>query len=58
MGYSQHMLAKAEHERMVRSVVTVSEYGEHLAKPKSNKRLLRLSHLWLMLTTFLHIVIK
>jgi hypothetical protein len=30
MDYSVHMVARAEHQRMVRSVPPVSEFGEHI----------------------------
>jgi hypothetical protein len=42
MDYSAHMIARAEHEQMVRSVPRVSEYGDHLL-PEHSHRLSRLA---------------
>jgi hypothetical protein len=58
MGYSQHMLARVEHERMVKSVPHISEFGEHLAQPERHVRLPRLSQVWVIVAALLHIAIK
>jgi len=34
MDYSQHMLARAEHDRIVKSLPSVPEYGYHLREGK------------------------
>jgi hypothetical protein len=56
MDYSVHMLARAEHNRTIRSLPTVPEYGYNLAEPKRSQRPLLV--LRLILTTILHFVIK
>jgi hypothetical protein len=56
MDYNAHMVARAEHERMVRSLPAVPEYGYNVAEPKSSNRPLMV--LRLILTTILHLVTK
>jgi hypothetical protein len=41
MDYNAHMIARAEHQHMVKSLPIVSEYGQHLSEPKHNQRHLR-----------------
>jgi hypothetical protein len=58
MDYSQHMLARAEHNRMIKSLPTVPEYGYNLVKDGIRKQRLPILRLRLILTTILHFVMK
>jgi hypothetical protein len=56
MDYNAHMIARAEHQHMVRSLPAVPEYGYHLTEPKHNQRLLR--RVSAILIALLHLVTR
>ena len=53
MDYSQHMLARAEYDRMVKSVPSVSEYASNQATPRRPLNLVRS-----ILMSIVHLVIR
>jgi hypothetical protein len=58
MDYSQHMLARAEHDRMVKSLPTIPEYGYHLRERKSGTGYRPLVWVRAIVITILNFVIK
>ena len=58
MDYSHHMIARAEHNRMVKSVPPVPEYGNHLHEYRNETRYRPLMWVRAIVITILHLVIK
>ena len=58
MDYSQHMLARAEHDRMVKSLPPIPEYGYHLRERKSGVDYHPLVWVRAILIAILNLVIK
>jgi hypothetical protein len=58
MDYSVHMLARAEHNQMVKSLPPVPEYGNHLRERKSGTGYRPLVWVRAIVITILHLVIK
>jgi len=58
MDYSVHMLARAEHERMVRSLPPVPEDDYYAVERKSRKWHLPVLSIRLLLAAILHLVTK
>ena len=58
MDYSQHMLARAEHDRMVKSLPSVPEYGYHLRKRKNGAGYRPIVWVRAIIITILHLVTK
>ena len=58
MDYSVHMLARTEHEQMVRSLPSVPEYGYHLAERKTLRQKLTAGWLRPILILVLHLLNK
>ena len=58
MDYSQHMLARAEHERMAKSVPKVPEYGYNVVEHRSRQRRLPTLRMRSILITILHLLTK
>ena len=58
MDYSQHMLARAEHDRMVKSLPPVPEYGYHLREGKSGTGYRPLVWVRAIVIAILNLIIK
>ena len=58
MDYSQHMLARAEHNQMVKSVPPVPEYGYHLQERKNGATYRPIVWVRAIVMAILNLVIK
>ena len=58
MDYSKHILARAEYERMVKSVPRVSEYDDHIQERKSGATYRPLAWVHAIVIAILNLVIK
>ena len=58
MDYSHHMIARAEHNQMVKSVPLVPEYGNHMQERKNGAGYRPFTWVHAIFITILHLVTK
>ena len=58
MDSSQHMLARAEHNRMVKSLPPVPEFGDHMPERKNGAAYRPFVWVRTIFITILHLVTK